>query len=1529
MKKLYYLLTMATMVALVGLSAFAISSSQSPAAGQFKHSVEQLAAKKAAAPRTAKKATAFTASPLAITGGTDGTKTLYGATYYVDDSESLYHNGVAEIDANGRHKMVSNEFETMTGCYFNGKFLSIQYGYSYIYYNVYDAETWDLLAGPISYTMSSVVLPFDLTYDPTTDRIYGCFVGRGDNYGRTDESYLGWINLDNALDPVTLIGDMAIDGTKVRMRGMASTKDGVIYGIGLDNVLYTINKNNGSLTKVAELTYPTYGGEDEDPTTSFFTGYESAEFDWDTNTLYFSRNDSNSDPFISTVNLTTGQVTDLANLGYWSEGTYTCEIFSAIFFKQQATAAGNTPASLSNLTVTPTGTELKANVEFDLPALDTEGNSLEGTLGWTVTDGENELATGEGAPGAHISTDVEFANDGFNNIVAYCTFNSVSSTQTIVRKFIGCDTPALPTRPDVYPQDDTNSAIIIWRSALSQNGGNMDPVTYKVVRMPDGKVIEESTSDTAAEDFLDNDNKYRCYYVVTPTSGAKTGDASNSRETYVGTYFTLPHQNTFDEELTFNQYPVIDGNKDNNTWWVDVNSNRQAAVYSGSNIAANDYLCVGPFKLDAGSEYTFQMSADNHSGSDRVAVYVGTDCKDAGTFTHELIMPTVVNALNGTSNLEGKFTPETSGTYYFGVKACGDANTIALYIYDLKITGVAGDMPAAPQVTSESGLSSVKFNITVPKLTKDGSAAANATAVRIYRGGSQIAEITENVHDGATITYTDDEEGLTVGQKSYVVTAVNQAGEGAPCTVSAYVGLDTPGAPRNMRVYEDINTPGLMHVTWDAPTIGSHGGYIDPAGVTYSIDWLSFGVTGTGASNVGNNTSFTLQLTEEACVAQDIIAFSVKSSNATGQGGSETHSGYFGPAKSLPLTESWTGARALSGIWAGESIKEDEALAESWWDYTDGFNASVEPQDGDGYFMALCTTAADGGYRLRTPRVDLNTAENPTLAFYYAYTSSAKSFKVEIAVDDQPMKTIRELSLEPDNENEWILVEIPLNEFKNSKYVQFGFSGFAKEAVTAFVCIDNFNLYDFVTNDLAVNSFTGPTKLSVNEYGLFNIQVRNAGSTDVKGNDYTVKLYKNDQEVASAPGEDINAYGNATFILEDYPLPTDPEQTVYKAVIEFDKDNKLDNNTSEELNILVINNEYPVPTNLTAESDGGVVLNWNEPDMAQASYNATTDGFDEYEAFLTEGYGNWTVKDVDGAPTVITATALGALSYPHIGEPMAWQVIDPDQAMFLGGAWYTRSGSQFLVGFQACNDGNREIASNDWLISPELKGCEQTLSFYARAGISSFGAELMDIYVSETGNDTEDFKLLAENVEVPYASDWIEYRYRLPEGTRYFAIVHKSYNRFALLIEDVTFIGADAEGLNLNLLGYNVYRNKQRITDEPVSGTSFIDTDVVDGQTYSYHVTAVWDLGESPLSNEALIGFSSIADIAPATAATISVENRTIHINGAEGCNVAVYTTSGICIAAVPGSSHTEINVASAGIYIVKVGNTIAKLAVR
>lgn len=1527
MKKLYYMLTMVTMVALVGLSAFAISSSQSPSEGQFKHSAEQLAARRAAAPRTAKKATASANKPLSITGGSNNDKILYGATYYVDYSESLTSNGVAEIDANGRHKKVSGNFETMTGCYFDGHFLSIQYGSSTINYTIFNTSTWEVETGPVQYTMNNEVLPFDLAYDPTTQRIYGNFVGRADNYGTNTISHLGWINLDNAFEPVTIIGDMAIDGTPVRMRGMASTKDGVIYGIGQDNVLYTINKNSGALTKVVDLTYPDYGSGD--PTGTFYGGYESAEFDWDTNTLYFSRNDDYSDPFISTIDLTTGQVTDLANLGYDSGGTGTSEIFSAIFFKQQATVAGTTPAGVENLTATPTGTELKATVEFDLPTLDTEGNPLEGTLTWTVTDGENELGTGEAAPGTHISTEVAPASEGFVNFVVFTTLNSQSSTQSIVRKFIGCDTPKLFTRPDVYPDEETNSAIIIWRKAESVNGGNLDPVTYRVVRMPDGKVIEEATSDLAAEDILDSEYKLRCYYEVTPVSGVKTGEASNTREAYVGKYFTLPHQNTFDEELTFNQYPAIDANKDGNTWWVDVNKNRQAAVYSGTTTPANDFMCVGPFKLDAGSEYTFQMSADSHSGTDRVAVFMGTSPTDASTYTYELIPPTVVNAMSGISNLEGKFTPETSGVYYFGVQACGDASTIALYVYDLKIIGVAGDMPAAPEVKTESGLESVKLTITVPEKTKDGNDAANATAVRIYRDGTQIAEITDNVADGATITYTDDEEGLSKGQKTYVVTAVNQAGEGSPCTVQAYVGLDTPDAPRNMRVYEDVETPGLMHVTWDAPQIGLHGGYIDPAGVSYSVDWLSFGVTGTGASNVGNANSFTLQLTDEACAEQDIIAFTVKSANSQGQGGSETRSGYFGPAKPLPLTESWTGARAASGIWAGESIKEDETLAESWWDYTDGSNASIVSQDGDGYFMALSTTVDGGGYRLRTPRVDLNTAENPTLAFYYAYTSSVQSLKVEIAVDDQPMQTLRELTLEPDNENEWLLVEIPLNEFKNSKYVQFGFSGFAKEAVTAFACIDNFNVYDFITNDLAVKSITGPAKLMVNESGLFNVQVRNAGSAKVSGSDYTVDLYKNDELVASVPGEDLEPYGNTTFILEDYPTPTDPENTVYRALVEFDKDSKFSNNISDALNVVVVNYDYPAPTGLTAESNGGVALTWNEPDQAQASYSATTDGFDEYEAFLTEGYGKWTVKDGDGAPTVITATVLGALNYPHIGEPMAWQVIDPDQAMFLGGAWYTRSGSQFLVGFQACNDGNRDIASNDWLISPELKGCEQTLSFYARAGISSFGAELMDIYVSETGNATEDFKLLAENVEVPYVSDWKEYRYRLPEGTRYFAIVHKSISRFALLIEDVTFIGADAEELNLNLLGYNVYRNNQRITDEPVQGTSFLDTNVVDGQTYSYHVTAVWDLGESPLSNEALIGFSSIADIAPASAATISVENRTIHINGAEGSNVAVYTTSGLCIAAVPGSSHTEISVASAGIYIVKVGNTIAKLAVR
>lgn len=54
-------------------------------------------------------------------------------------------------------------------------------------------------------------------------------------------------------------------------------------------------------------------------------------------------------------------------------------------------------------------------------------------------------------------------------------------------------------------------------------------------------------------------------------------------------------------------------------------------------------------------------------------------------------------------------------------------------------------------------------------------------------------------------------------------------------------------------------------------------------------------------------------------------------------------------------------------------------------------------------------------------------------------------------------------------------------------------------------------------------------------------------------------------------------------------------------------------------------------------------------------------------------------------------------------------------------------------------------------------------------------------------------------------------------------------------------------------LGYNVYRDNVVLNTELVTETEYTDSNVVNGQTYEYHVTAVYDEGESVASNSVTV----------------------------------------------------------------------------
>ena len=1512
MKKFFSILAAS---AVVGASAYALATELSDNVRTAKR-----------APVSTEKRAAVAASRAPITGGADGSRQLYGYMEASEYSMLSDYDGIVKIDAAGNHKGVKPLSPAQAACYFSrdgvGYVMAVGYG-SNITYTIYEADNWSV-STRWEYTQTSpAVLPYDLAFDPQTKRVYGYFLNNplaeGEFLHENNGGKLGYLDINNlnVLDAIEYAGDMSVP-----MRGMSFDSTGQLYGIGYDGNLYKINKLNGGLTLVGAVEWEERSSGSSPAGDGFLHGHESAEFDWDTNELYFSGMDENWDTYISKIDIATAKETMIGDFGYETGGSEGCEVFGGIFFMQSPPDSGSQPAPVADLDIVPVGTSLNATVAFTIPSTDVDGNAIDGDLYWEITDGETVFASGTAADGTPISTEVTVSEAGMYGLSVVLTYNGVKSAPATVNLFIGPDTPVLYSLPDVFPDD--NEVTILWDEAQPLNGGNLDPLTYKVVRMPEGKVVTESTMETSATDIVESDQKTLCTYEVTPMAGAMSGDVVVSRPTYIGKYFTLPHTDSFDDALLFKQYPAIDANFDNNTWWID--TKRGAAVYSSTvEDNADDYLCIGPFKLEAGSNYTFRMTADGHSRMERVAVYVGTDPASADSFSECIVDGTDINPVVGSKSLTGTFIPDKTGSYWFGIYACSDANAKDLYIYDVNITGQTNDTPAAPEFTYVPAATGPELTITVPRYTIAGDAPAQATSVRIYRNNELVGEVTDDVADGASVRFADNTEGMTDGNCVYSVAAVNAAGEGLARSQEIWVGNDIPGKPSNMRAFEDISTPGLIHVTWDAPKAGVNGGYFDPASVTYMVDWLSYGSAGAGEKHVGGDNSVDIQLPADALQSQNVIAISVNASNTAGNAGIKsrmTRSCYFGPALDLPLVETFAGNKAASGIWSGESIVETEEFFESIWDFRDS-----DSQDSDGSMMSLSTYAAGGGYRIRTPRVDISKAENPVLVFHHMYTADASDFCVEIAVDDQPFTTLKDIDLAAAASNQWTRYTIPLSEFKNAKYLQLAFSGHATCEADAFNCIDNINILDNTEADLKVLSITAPEKVSVNDPVEISLRIRNASTKDVEAGQYKVNLYKNGKLINVADDVDILAFDNMTVTFLDYPVPTDPENTVYSANVEFEADNNPVDNTSEEVTVRIAVPNYPVPTNLTAETRNGVTLNWTAPDLSLIGRENVTEGFDSYDPFIISNIGEWTTYDKDGAPTVIMATVLGPYDYPHIGEPMAWQVMNPGAANIINGSWYARSGEQMIVSFQACRDGGRDVTSNDWLVSPELDTAAQTISFFARTGMSSYSPELMDIYVSSTGKAIEDFTPLATDVEVPHASDWKEFEYNLPEGTKYFAIVHKSFDKLALLIDDITFVPAGSDYEELTLEGYRVYRDGQRIGSVDADVTTYVDATGEEGKSYTYHVTAVWDKGESRVSNAAT-AVSGVVDTFVADVRVSSLD-RVITVTGAEGMPVGVYTVDGRLVAETPGAAVTRIPVDADGVYIVRAGSSLSKIIVR
>lgn len=238
---------------------------------------------------------------------------------------------------------------------------------------------------------------------------------------------------------------------------------------------------------------------------------------------------------------------------------------------------------------------------------------------------------------------------------------------------------------------------------------------------------------------------------------------------------------------------------------------------------------------------------DKQSGDITEIGSTGLDVNYTQSMTFDPVTDLLYWAAVTTAGNTGLYTLNlTSGA---ASKICDFPNNeefTSLYIPSPEVKDAA---PAKVQEITPSfsnGSLSGKLIVKAPALTFSGSKLSGKVTLKVDVDGAEKYNSQVDAGQSVEIPLT-----LTEGTHSFAATAENASGAGPRTGVAAYVGIDAPAQPGNITVATDDK--GRAIISWTAPTAGRHGGYIDPAQITYNVTRMpdgaqvATGITATSA----------------------------------------------------------------------------------------------------------------------------------------------------------------------------------------------------------------------------------------------------------------------------------------------------------------------------------------------------------------------------------------------------------------------------------------------------------------------------------------------------------------------------------------------------------------------------------------------------------------------------------------------------------------------------------------------------------
>lgn len=1353
----------------------------------------------------------------------------------------------------------------------------------------------------------------DMTYDPVGDKIYGV------SFDPDDYNLASYILVDYNIETGYPVKIAPID----RMSAIASDNMGQIWGVRYsDGKLVKIDKSNGKVTEVGSTgVNPIYNG--------------TACFDFQTGKLYWSTNERGTEKSgLYEIDTTTGAA---SLISLYPDN----ESMSSLYIPRADDITLLNP--VTDLQANFEGSNTEGTISFTAPSTTISGTTLTGDV--TVAgylDGTLSFSVPV-APGTAYSRPYTLAN-GLHTIEVIATHpTGGKSERTKLDFFIGPDGPAAVGNLNAQKLSDTQIKLTWDTPAGGQHGGTVNPalIYYKITRMPDGKVVTEEATGNEYTDNIPAGLLRRYSYEVTGYYRSTEGATAVSGEIELGTPASLPYMQTFDTMTDYMTFVVKDCNKDTDRpdegLWGYNQSDKCATYKYHTLLDGDDWLITPGFELKAGQTYRLGFKAmGGKYYAETMEVKIGKGYAPAEL--SQTIMPRTDFVKNPQAYEEKIFTfsvPE-DGHYYIGFHAMTKKGQYFLHLDDISVEeGPAMASPGVPTALSATpgqNASDVIVKFTAPAADLYGNALNELNSVQITRDGTEVKTLT--AADGLTIgqemSWTDTD--VPAGKHTYSVTGKNGSGAGNPATTEVFAGLDTP-----------MPVTGVTHttadgknatITWTAPETGVNGGSLAYETLKYTVK-DRHGVTVT-TDVEGTSTVIAVNTAD----GQQSQFYTVYAMNSTGSSeGTSSDFITYGEAYKDAYAESFAGGKnPTTKDWIMRVINPspyDNGFYGRYFAYSHNPNdkdrgPKPAAQDGDGGMLVAYTDFIDVEARMISPKINVSGLKNPVLSFWFyhyynpdlenGFSTEKETMQVEAYVDGEyRMLTSKPILLI--NGTGWYRYDLPLKEAVGAKDFQIAFR--THNYISYDMHVDNITVHDTPDNDLQVTGFTLPSQIAVNSTRNAVVKVFNNGMIPAEG--YEVELYRDGELMASQQAGEALAFAKeASFSFPVTPTIIDAGKSyTYQARINFAADSDQSNNVTGNIVVTVPSNSLPKVTGLQGTArNGAVELTWDEPDMNVSGM--VTDGFESYEPFTITNFGKWTLVDNDGSLTYTISSSeseTGDYQYPNAGYQMAFQAFNPGMAKIKGNLWTPYLGEQMAVCFAAAERNN-----DDWLISPAVKGGSK-VTFMAKSVVDSYGLDKLNFcYTTEEGEDinTNKFVNIGSTVTVP-ASEWTRYEYTLPAEATRFAINCVSENTYALLVDEVTYESAEADVLEFR--GYNIYLDGMRINDAIVEENEYVDANPKTEGSHVYNVTAIFDKGESGLSNDCVMDLAGVSTLEQ-DGMTVALRPGAIAVSNAGGRMVTISSVNGMTVFNDTVGDFALIKL-EPGIYVLRAGNRAIKLAVR